>query len=73
MLTLLLNRELIQSISFFLLITAASTAVLTDYLLPSVALIGLSIWIVIISESFLLSKIQLEMQSALEDLSLIHI
>ena len=69
MLTLLLNRELIQSTSFFLLITAAATAVLTDYLLPSVALVGLSIWIVIISESFLLSKIQLEMQSALEDIS----
>lgn len=69
MLTLLLNRELIQSISFFLFLTAGATALLTDYHLPSVALIGISIWIVIISESFLLSKIQLEMQSALEDIS----
>ena len=69
MLTLLLNRELIQTISFFLLITAGMVALLTNYHLPSAALLGMAIWIVIISESFLLSKIQLEMQSALEDIS----
>ena len=44
-------------------------AAYSGHLLLGVSFIGASIWVMVISESFLLSKVQREMQSALEDLS----
>ena len=67
--SLLLNRELTQAISLFSMISGLFAATYYGYPMFGVAFIGISIWVMVISESFLLSKVQLEMQSALEDLN----
>ena len=51
------------------MISGIFAAMYCDFPMLGVAFIGISIWIMVISESFLLSKVQLEMQSALEDLN----
>jgi hypothetical protein len=67
--SLLLNREITQAASLFSMISGIFAAMYCDFPMLGVAFIGISIWIMVISESFLLSKVQLEMQSALEDLN----
>ena len=51
------------------MISGLFAATYYGYPMFGVAFIGISIWVMVISESFLLSKVQLEMQSALEDLN----
>ncbi len=67
--SLLLNREITQAASLFSMVSGVFAAIYCDFPMLGVAFIGVSIWIMVISESFLLSKVQLEMQSALEELN----
>ena len=69
MFSMLLNRDVTQAASLFLMMTGIVSVLCTDYSLLGIGLIGSAIWIMVISESFYLSKIQFEMQSALEDMS----
>ena len=65
---MLLNRDITQATSLFLMMTGIVAVLCTDFSLLGIGFIGSAIWIMVISESFYLTKIQVEMQSALEDM-----
>ena len=68
MFSMLLNRDITQAASLFLMMTGIVAILGTDFSLLGIGFIGSAIWIMVISESFYLTKIQVEMQSALEDM-----
>ena len=69
MFSLLLNRDITQAASLFLMMTGIVAVLCTDFSLLGIGFIGSAIWIMVISESIFLNKIQVEMQSALEDMN----
>ena len=62
-------REYTQAASFSLVLSGLFLMLLVQNILWGVALIGLSCWILMISESLLHAKIQIEMHRALDDIS----
>ena len=69
MFNILLDRETSRAISLFFLITGVLALFSTEYDLFGIALLMVATWIMVISESIMLSKVQLQMQIALQDLS----
>ena len=65
----IIPREASQFISTLLIVTAVYMMTCTHMVLPGIALVGISVWIMMISESMLLSKVQTEMQSAMNVMS----
>ena len=63
-----MSREVSQFISALTLITGIYLMTATSALIPGCALIGVSVWIMLISESILLGKVQTEMSSVLQKL-----
>ena len=43
--------------------------IITPYLVPGVAMVGISVWVMMMSESILLAKVENEMRNALEEFS----
>jgi len=64
-----LPREIAQLISALTLMTGICLMTSTSSLIEGCALIGVSVWIMLISESVLLGKVQTEMIGALQELS----
>jgi len=63
-----IKREQVQFISSALIVLGIFFMVATLYTLAGVALVGTACWVMLISESILLSRIQSEMSTALESL-----
>jgi hypothetical protein len=64
-----LEREWVQALSLAFMVLGASAVLNTGFFNLGIASIGISVWIMVISESVLLSKVQNEMRTALEKLS----
>ena len=63
------SREKVQAFSLILMAIGISLLALADYSTSGIALISLAIWIMLMSESVLLAKVQLEMMTAMESIS----
>jgi hypothetical protein len=63
-----LKREQVQFISSTLIVLSIFFMTVTIYTIVGVALVGVSCWVMLISESILLNRVQSEMSTALESL-----
>jgi hypothetical protein len=64
-----ISREQAQICSIFSITMGISLMLITPYLVGGVALVGISVWIMMMSESVLLAKVENEMRNSLEELS----
>ena len=64
-----ITREQAQICSIFSMTMGISLMLITPYLVGGVALVGISVWIMMMSESVLLAKVENEMRNSLEELS----
>lgn len=64
-----ITRIQAQIISTFIMAFGVLLMLFTHYLVSGVAMVGISVWIMMMSESILLSKVQLEMMTAMETIS----
>ena len=63
------EREYVQFLSLAFMSFGILIILSTNFLIWGLSLIGISVWVMVISESVLLSKVQNEMRTALEQLS----
>ena len=63
------SRETAQIVSISFILAGIFTLLCTTHTYISIGLFGISIWVMIMSESVLLSKVQNEMHTALEEMS----
>ena len=64
-----ITREQAQICSIFSMSIGVSLMIITPYLVPGVAMVGVAVWVMTMSESVLLAKVENEMRNALEDFS----
>ena len=63
------EREYVQFLSLAFMSFGILIVLSTNFLIWGLSLIGISVWVMVMSESVLLSKVQNEMRTALEQLS----
>ena len=63
------EREYVQFLSLAFMSLGILVILSTDFLIWGLSLIGISVWVMVMSESVLLSKVQNEMRTSLEKLS----
>lgn len=64
-----ITREQAQVCSIFSMSLGVALMLITPYLVPGVAMVGISVWVMMMSESVILAKVENEMSTALEALS----